>query len=115
MLEWQWTENTGAILEAITQAASSAGVKIALEAHPGFSVYNPETLLKLRNVSGGAIGINLDPSHLWWQGVDIPIAIRDLGVAIYHFHAKNVAIDSANRSRNSVLDTKSYRQMDARS
>jgi sugar phosphate isomerase/epimerase len=115
MLEWQWTELLVPYWKAIAQAASSAGVKIALEAHPGFSVYNPETLLKLRNVAGDAIGINLDPSHLWWQGVDIPVAIRELGVAIHHFHAKDVAIDSANRSRNGVLDTKSYRQMDARS
>lgn len=115
MLEWQWTERLVPYWKSIAQAASSAGVKIALEAHPGFSVYNPETLLKLRNLTGDAIGINLDPSHLWWQGVEIPVAIRELGVAIHHFHAKDVAMDAANRSRNGVLDTKSYLQMDARS
>jgi sugar phosphate isomerase/epimerase len=115
MLEWQWTECLVPYWKTIAQAASSAGVKIALEAHPGFSVYNPETLLKLRGLVGDAIGINLDPSHLWWQGVDIPVAIRELGTAIHHFHAKDVAIDLSNRGRNGVLDTKSYRQMDARS
>ena len=115
MLEWQWTERLVPYWKSIAQVASAAGVKVALEAHPGFSVYNPETLLKLRSVTGHAIGINLDPSHLWWQGVDIPAAIRDLGNAIHHFHAKDVAIDAANRSRNGVLDTKSYRQMVARS
>lgn len=115
MLEWQWTERLAPYWKSIAQAASAAGVKIALEAHPGFSVYNPETLLKLRSLTGDAIGINLDPSHLWWQGMDIPAAIRELGAAIHHFHAKDVAIDPANRSRNGVLDTKSYRQMEARS
>jgi len=115
MLEWQWTESLVPYWRSIAQVASSAGVKIALEAHPGFSVYNPETLLKLRELAGDAIGINLDPSHLWWQGIDIPIAIRELGMAIHHFHAKDVAIDPGNRSRNGVLDTKSYRHMDARS
>jgi sugar phosphate isomerase/epimerase len=115
ILEWQWTERLIPYWKSIAQVASSAGVKIALEAHPGFSVYNPETLLKLRAAAGDAIGINLDPSHLWWQGIDIPVAIRDLGTAIHHFHAKDVAIDATNRNRNGVLDTKSYRQMDARS
>jgi sugar phosphate isomerase/epimerase len=114
MLDWQWTERLIPYWKSIAQVASSAGVKVALEAHPGFSVYNPETLLKLRAATGNAIGINLDPSHLWWQGIDIQAAIRDLGAAIHHFHAKDVAIDAANRSRNGVLDTKSYRQMDAR-
>lgn len=114
ILEWQWTERLIPYWKAIAQVASSAGVKIALEAHPGFSVYNPETLLKLRAATGNAIGINLDPSHLWWQGIDLPVAIRDLGKAIHHFHAKDVAIDASNRSRNGVLDTKSYRQMEMR-
>jgi sugar phosphate isomerase/epimerase len=115
MLEWQWMERLVPYWKEIAEIASNAGVKIALEAHPGFSVYNPETLLKLRGLTSDAIGINLDPSHLWWQGVDIPTAIRELGAAIHHFHAKDVAIDPANRSRNGVLDTKSYRQMAARS
>lgn len=115
MLEWQWTERLVPYWKDIARVAASAGVKIALEAHPGFSVYNPETLLKLRHLTGSAIGINLDPSHLWWQGVDIPVAIRELSTAIHHFHAKDVAIDPANRNRNGVLDTKSYNQMDARS
>lgn len=115
ILEWQWTERLVPYWKDIARVATSVGVKIALEAHPGFSVYNPETLLKLRHLAGDAIGINLDPSHLWWQGVDIPVAIRELSTAIHHFHAKDVAIDSANRNRNGVLDTKSYRQMDARS
>ena len=115
ILEWQWTERLIPYWKSIAQVASSAGVKVALEAHPGFSVYNPETLLKLRAATDKAIGINLDPSHLWWQGVDIPVAIRELGTAIHHFHAKDVAIDATNRSRNGVLDTKNYRQMDARS
>jgi sugar phosphate isomerase/epimerase len=115
MLEWQWTERLVPYWKSIAETASAAGVKIALEAHPGFCVYNPETLLKLRGLTGDAIGINLDPSHLWWQGVDIPVAIRELGPAIHHFHAKDVSIDRANRSRNGVLDTKSYRHVDARS
>lgn len=61
------------------------------------------------------MGINLDPSHLWWQGIEIPEAIADLGEAIFHFHAKDVAINSTTVARNGVLDTKSYREMARRS
>lgn len=114
-LEWQWTEKLIPYWKKIAGIAADAGVRIALEAHPGFSVYNPETLLRLRAATGDAIGINLDPSHLWWQGMDIPEVIADLGPAIHHFHAKDVAIDPRNRAKNGVLDTKSYRQMEKRS
>jgi len=77
--------------------------------HPGFCVYNPETLLKLRNaVGGGIIGANFDPSHLFWQGIDPIKAIRDLGPAIQHFHAKDVKTDEYNVASNGVLDVKHY-------
>jgi len=114
-LQWQWVERLVPYWKEIARIASDAGVRIALEAHPGYSVYNPETLLKLRAATGKSIGINLDPSHLWWQGIDIPTAIRELGPAIHHFHAKDVAIDGANRALNGVLDTKSYSRMAERS
>jgi sugar phosphate isomerase/epimerase len=114
-LAWQWEERLIPYWKSAGGFAADAGVKIALEAHPGFCVYNPETLLKLRAAAGASIGINLDPSHLWWQGIDIPTAIAELGDAIFHFHAKDVAINEAMRNRNGVLDTKSYREMAQRS
>lgn len=110
-LQWQWAERLIPYWKDAARIAGDAGVRIALEAHPGYAVYNPYTLLKLRAATSDAIGINLDPSHLWWQGVDIPVAIRELGPAIHHFHAKDVAIDCTNRARNGVLDTRSYAEM----
>jgi sugar phosphate isomerase/epimerase len=88
---------------------------VALEAHPGFMVYNPETLLRLRAAVGESVGMNFDPSHLWWQGMDIPTAIAEAGDAIFHFHAKDVAIQPAMRDRSGVLDTKSYSELAKRS
>ena len=81
---------------------------IAFEMHPGFCVYNPETLLRLRNACGDAIGANIDPSHLVWQGMD-PVAVaRELAGCIYHVHAKDTKIDAYNVAKNGVLDTKHY-------
>jgi sugar phosphate isomerase/epimerase len=107
-LDWQWDEKLIPYWKQAERFASDHGVKIAIEAHPGFCVYNPETLLRLRQATGPALGINFDPSHLWWQGIDPVLAIRSLQGAIFHFHAKDVAIDSANAARNGVLDSKNY-------
>lgn len=114
-LAWQWEQRLIPYWKEAAGFASDSGVKVALEAHPGFCVYNPETLLRLREAAGKSLGINLDPSHLWWQGIDIPTAIAALGDAIFHFHAKDVAILPAMRDLNGVLDTKSYRDMAKRS
>ena len=76
--------------------------------HPGFCVYNPETLLRLRAAVGPVIGANFDPSHLIWQGVDPVAAVRELAGAIYHVHAKDTKVDKYNTAKNGVLDTKHY-------
>ena len=114
-LAWQWEQRVIPYWRREAAFAADHGIKVALEAHPGFAVYNPGTLLRLRAEAGPSIGINLDPSHLWWQGIDIPVAIAELGEAIFHFHAKDVAIHPANRARNGVLDTKSFREVAQRS
>jgi len=114
-LAWQWEERLIPYWRDTAAFAANTGVKIALEAHPGFCVYNVETMLRLRAAAGPSLGINLDPSHLWWQGVDIPAAIAALGDAIFHVHAKDVAINPTMRNVNGVLDTKSYREMARRS
>lgn len=109
VLNYQWKEKLIPYWKEAAEFALSKKVKkIALEMHPGFCVYNPETLLKLRNAVGDIIGANFDPSHLIWQGIDPAIAIKFLGDSIYHFHAKDTKIDSYNASINGVLDLKHY-------
>jgi sugar phosphate isomerase/epimerase len=88
--------------------AADHGVRIAIEMHPGFVVYNPETLLKLRSIAGPNVGCNYDPSHMFWQGIDPIAAIRVLGEAIFHVHAKDTQIYERNLPLTGVLDTKPY-------
>lgn len=115
-LEYQWNEVLIPYWKKTSAFAVSHGVKkIALEMHPGFCVYNPETLLKLRSSVGDTIGANFDPSHLIWQGINPVMAIRELRGAIYHFHAKDTKLDSYNISKNGVLDTKSFANASERS
>jgi sugar phosphate isomerase/epimerase len=108
-LEYQWNKVLIPYWKKAVAFAKSHGVtRIALEMHPGFCVYNPETLMKLRKAVGPVIGANFDPSHLFWQGIDPVAAIRYLGDAIYYFHAKDTKVDDINTARIGVLDTKHY-------
>ncbi|MFY4776315.1 sugar phosphate isomerase/epimerase family protein [Metabacillus sp. RGM 3146] len=113
-LNWQWNEMVIPYWKEEAHFAETHGIfKIAFEMHPGFVVYNPETLLKLREQIGPSIGANFDPSHLVWQGIDPVEAIKKLGRenAIFHFHAKDTYLDKDNIKVNGVLDTKHYSEI----
>ncbi len=115
VLKWQWEEKAIPYWQKAGKFAAAMGVKLAFEMHPGFVVYNPATLLRLRNAIGPVIGANYDPSHLFWQGIDPVASIRALQGAIHHFHAKDTYIDQANTAVNGVLDTTPYSDLTHRS
>jgi len=108
VLAWQWDTVVAPYWIERAQFASDHGVRIAIEMHPGFVVYSPETLLRLRSIAGPAIGCNYDPSHMFWQNIDPIAAIRILGEAIFHVHAKDTQFYPTNLPRTGVLDTKPY-------
>lgn len=109
ILQYQWEEELIPYWKDAVKLAESYGVtKIALEMHPGFAVYNPRTLLQLREAVGPAIGANFDPSHLFWQGIKPVEAIKALKGAIYHFHAKDTRVDHFNAAVNGTLETSRY-------
>jgi len=108
VLAWQWEKVVTPFWVERAKFAADHGVRVAIEMHPGFVVYSPETLLKLRAIAGPAIGCNYDPSHMFWQGIDPIAAIRVLGDAIFHVHAKDTQMYSANLPWTGVLDTKPY-------
>ena len=109
ILEYQWNQVLIPYWKKTAEFCKAHGVtRIAFEMHPGFCVYNPATLLRLREAVGDIIGANFDPSHLIWQGIEPVAAIRELAGCIYHFHAKDTKIDKYNTAKFGVLDTKSY-------
>jgi sugar phosphate isomerase/epimerase len=115
VLAWQWDQCAVPYWKDAAAFAGDHGVKVAIEPHPGFLVYNVETALRLRAEAGPHLGVNFDPSHFYWQGMDPVVTIRALGEAIVHVHAKDVALNAPNIALNGVLDTKSYRRMAERS
>jgi sugar phosphate isomerase/epimerase len=108
MLEWQWRERVTPYWKQAAKAATAAGVRVAIEMHPNFVAYNPESMLRLREIAPKVIGCNFDPSHMIWQQIDVTAAIRALAGSIFHVHAKDCRVDTANTMVNGVLDAKNY-------
>ncbi len=107
MQDWQWKEKVVPYWKDAANFARQHGVKrLALEMHPNFVVYNPRTLLKLREAVGEEIGANCDLSHLFWQGCDPVEVIHFLGKqgAIFHAHMKDTVFFPDNVNRYGVLN-----------
>ncbi len=108
ILKWQWERKVIPYWTKHAKFAEDHGVQVAIEMHPGFSVYNPATMLRLRAAAGKAVGCNFDPSHMFWQGIDPCAAVRALDEAVFHCHAKDTKIYTMNTVVNGVLDAKPY-------
>lgn len=107
-VNWQWEKKVIPFWKEISKIAEDNGVKIGFEMHPGDVVYNPEALLKLRDAVGDVICCNLDPSHLFWQGIDPVFVVKQLGSIIVHVHAKDSKVDADVVKWRGVNDWKHY-------
>ncbi len=108
ILEYQWNQVAIPYWKAAAELAQEHGVKVAVEMHPGFLVYNVKSMLRLREAVGPVLGCNFDPSHLFWNGVEVPAAIRALGSAIHHVHGKDCIVDPINAHVNGCNDATPY-------
>ena len=108
LYNWQWDKVLIPFWKEMGKFAEDHGVKIALEMHPGFTIYNPESLLKLRKATSPAIGCNFDPSNIVWQDIDVPTALYELHDCVYHFHAKDSVEVWRNIAKNGRIDAKNY-------
>ena len=98
-LEYQWNDVLIPYWKKAADIAKSYGVKkIAFEMHPGFCVYNPATLLRLRAAVGDILGANFDPSHLLWQGITPHLFLQDFIDRVYHVHMKDARVTLDGRS-----------------
>lgn len=118
ILQYQWDRVLVPYWSKQAKLASKHGVRIAWEAHPGFCVYNPDTLIRLSERAMKAsglrgrpvLGANLDPSHFFWQGIDPILAAKDLGEAglLFYVHAKDTELDRYEGPHNGYLDARPY-------
>jgi sugar phosphate isomerase/epimerase len=98
----------------IVKYAEDNNVKIAIENCPmifskdewpsGHNVaYSPKIWREMFAKFGPTVGLNLDPSHLVWQMIDIERVIREFGPRIYHTHVKDMEIDREGLYENGVM------------
>ena len=106
-LDWQWKEKVIPYWQQAAKFAREHGIhRLALEMHPNQVVYNPLTLLKLREAVGEELGANCDLSHLFWQGCD-PVEVIHLLAkhgALFHAHMKDTVLFKDNVAKYGVLN-----------
>ena len=117
VLAWQWSESAVPYWRTAAAFARDHGVRLGIEMHPGNLVYHPPSLLRLQAETDAAdvLGANLDPSHLFWQGIDPLSTVRTLAGSIVHVHAKDTSIDPVNLAAKGVLDLTDRSDTPARS
>ena len=79
------------------------GVKLALEVHPTEIAYDYWSTRKLLETFEyrPTLGINFDPSHLIWQGLDPAMFLFDFADRVYHVHIKDAKLNL--NGRNGIL------------
>ncbi|MBT8486082.1 MAG: sugar phosphate isomerase/epimerase [Phycisphaerales bacterium] len=125
ILAYQWEDVLVPYWADQAKLARKHAVRVAWEAHPGFCVYNPDTLIRLATRAHKASGVkgrkvlgaNLDPSHFFWQGIDPILAARALGEAglLFYVHAKDTELDPHEGPVNGYLDARPYGDLKKRS
>jgi sugar phosphate isomerase/epimerase len=102
--DYQWLQVAIPYWKDIQARARDADVKVCIEMHPHNVVYNPATMERLATqVNATHVGAEMDPSHLFWQGIDPIAALERLGGLVYNAAAKDTRINPAARV-NGVLD-----------
>lgn len=102
--DYQWNEVALPYWKDIQARSADVDVKVALEMHPHNLVYNPGTMERLASeINATHIGAEMDPSHLFWQGIDPVLAVKSLGDLVVNAAAKDTRVNDAAKV-NGVLD-----------
>lgn len=105
--DWQWRERVAPYWTEISAFASKENpeLTICFELHPGTFVFNYETFSRLQQL-GTNLGVNLDPSHFFWQSMDPLAVVEALGERIGHVHGKDTTIHEQRFALNGMLDNR---------
>jgi sugar phosphate isomerase/epimerase len=102
--DYMWNDVAIPFWRGVQERAAHFDVKVALEMHPHNVVYNPATLERLVTETNAThIGAEMDPSHLFWQGIEPIEAVDHLGSLVFNAAAKDTRINPAARI-NGVLN-----------
>ena len=90
------------VFSPIVDFAEKKGIRIAIENCPMMNrftmqgeniAFSPEIWARIFDlVPSDYLGLEIDPSHCVWQGIDYVKAVYDFGSKIFHVHAKDMEI-----------------------
>jgi sugar phosphate isomerase/epimerase len=104
--DYQWNEVAIPFWTEMQAFAADHDVKVCLEMHPGNVVFNPRTMVRLATeINATHIGAEMDPSHLFWQGIDPTEATKSLGSLVYNAAAKDTRINPAAKINGTIDDS----------
>ena len=83
---------------------TAPAVTICLELHAGASAYSPGSYLRIAEAGGANIGVNFDPSHFWWQGIDPLRVLDEIGDRVAFSHGKDTLLYADRIARDGVFD-----------
>ncbi len=105
ILDYQWKQVAIPFWKNLNARAAAADVRICIEMHPHNLVFNPPTLQRLvEQTNATHVGAEMDPSHLFWQGMDPVACVQYLGDLVFHAAAKDTRINPVNAKIYGVLD-----------
>ncbi|MDZ4718611.1 MAG: sugar phosphate isomerase/epimerase family protein [Roseiflexaceae bacterium] len=89
-------EDLPAAIRPLLELAGEQGVRIALENWFATNIQHLEHWRQVFDVLPEEnFGLNFDPSHLDWQGIDVIAAVEEFQSRIFHVHAKDVSVNLA--------------------
>jgi sugar phosphate isomerase/epimerase len=93
-------EDLPAAMAPLLEHAASQGVRLALENWYATNIQHLEHWQEVfQALPNDNFGLNFDPSHLDWQGIDVNAAVKEFQARIFHVHAKDVSVDLARLAR----------------
>jgi sugar phosphate isomerase/epimerase len=93
-------EDLPAVFRPLLDLAGQQGLRLALENWFATNIQHLDHWRALFDVLPDShLGLNFDPSHLDWQGIDVIAAVREFRARIFHVHAKDVSVDSTRLAR----------------
>ena len=90
----------------LVELAEKSNVKLCFENCPlmGNIAISPVMWQRIfERLPSDKLGLAYDPSHLVWEMIDPYSPIEEFGDKIFHFHAKDTAIDRAQLARTGIL------------
>lgn len=103
--DYQWNDVGIPFWKKVQAFAAYHDVRVCLEMHPGNIAYNPRNLVRLvESIDATHIGAELDPSHLFWQGIDPTDAVKALRELVYNAAAKDTRINPIAKVNGTIDD-----------